>query len=122
MLTPVFNISTDDTSGQLANRIQILEKSLDTLMEKSKNNTQLIIDISDDTASSRTDTHKEEHKDRRSNRPLHGTAHDENGITLAAYIDLVAFGVRKNVTAVALSRFLEKKGLPILDWKLLTTF
>ena len=40
MLTPGFNISTDDTSGQLANRIQILEKSLDTLMDESKNNTQ----------------------------------------------------------------------------------
>ena len=61
-------------------------------------------------------------KDMRSNRPLHGTSHDENGITLAADIDLVAFGVRKNVTAIELSRFLEKKGLPTLDCKLLTTF
>ena len=75
MLTPVLNISTDDTSGQFANIIQILEKSLDTLMEESKNNTQLIIDRFDDTASSRIDTvssridtaspridtHKEEH-------------------------------------------------------------
>ena len=40
MLKPVFNFSTDDTSGLLANRIQILEKSLDTLMEESKKNTQ----------------------------------------------------------------------------------
>ena len=60
MLTPVLNISTDDTSGLLANRIQILEKSLDTLMDESKNNTQLIIDRFDNTASSRIDTHKEE--------------------------------------------------------------
>ena len=61
-------------------------------------------------------------KDRRSNRLLHGTAHYENGSKSAADIYLVAFGVRKNVTAVELSRFLEKKGLPILDCKLLTTF
>ena len=43
----------------------------------------------------------------RSNKFLHGTANDENDITLAAYIDLVVFGTRKNVTAIELSRFLE---------------
>ena len=46
------------------------------------------------------ESHVNKNKDRRSNNPLNGTAHDENGITLAADIDLVAFGVRKNVTAV----------------------
>ena len=52
MLTPVFYVSTDDTS---ANRIQILERSLNVFMDLSKKNTQVIIKRFGNTGSSPTD-------------------------------------------------------------------
>lgn len=57
------------------------------------------------------------------NRAVYGTAHDQNnGMTLAADIILVAYGVAKNVTAIQLAEFLETKGLKVVDCQLLTTY
>ena len=57
------------------------------------------------------------------NRSSHGTTSNENnGSALAAEIDIVAYGVAKNVRATQLATFLESKGLKVVDCVLLTTY
>ena len=55
---------------------------------------------------------------------LHGTARDDSndGQSFSADIDLVAYGVGKNITALQLSKFLQEKGLSVKDCSLLTKF
>ena len=57
------------------------------------------------------------------NRSSRGTTSNENnGSALAADIDIVAYGVAKNVKATQLATFLESKGLKVVDCVLLTTY
>ena len=55
---------------------------------------------------------------------LHGTARDDSndGLSFSVDIDLVAYGVGKNITALQLSKFLHEKGLSVKDCILLTKF
>ena len=48
---------------------------------------------------------------------LHGTAlgNSEGESTLSADVDLVAYGIAKHVTSIQLSKFLEEKGLDVLQ-------
>ena len=48
--------------------------------------------------------------------------YNNEGCTLAADVDLVAYGLGKNVTSIQLSNFLQDKGIDIIDCKLLTKF
>ena len=57
------------------------------------------------------------------NRSSHGiTSNENNGSALAGDIDIVAYGVAKNVKATQLATFLESKGLKVVDCVLLTTY
>ena len=53
---------------------------------------------------------------------LHGTARDEfsGGRSYSADVELVAYGLNKNVNALQLSKFLQGKGLAVKDCRLLT--
>ena len=42
--------------------------------------------------------------------------------TLSSDIDLVAYGVAKNITAIQLSNFMQNKGLDVIDCVLLTKY
>ena len=53
---------------------------------------------------------------------LHGTAFNNEGCTLAANVELVAYGLGKDVTSIQLSNFLQDKGIDIIDCQLLTKF
>ena len=54
---------------------------------------------------------------------LQGTALGADGKeTLSSDIDLVAYGVAKNVTAIQLSNFMQNKGLEVIDCVLLTKY
>ena len=57
---------------------------------------------------------------RRALNILHGTADSQN--TLAADVDLVAYGVAKNATADGLKSFLETRGISVVQCVNLTTF
>ena len=59
----------------------------------------------------------------RQNGILHGTAQDQSrDTTFAANIDLVAYGVATQVTGIELSKFIEDKGIKVLDCVLLTKY
>ena len=58
---------------------------------------------------------------RRQNGILHGTAQDQSrDMTFAANTDLVAYGVATQVTGIEMSKFIEDKGIKVLDCVLLT--
>ena len=60
---------------------------------------------------------------RRQNGILHGTAKDQSrDTTFAANIDIVAYGVATQVTGIELSKFIEDKGIKVLDCVLLTKY
>ena len=56
-------------------------------------------------------------------RILHGTGQDQSrDMTFAADIDLVAYGVATQVTGTQLSKFIEDKGIKVLDCALLAKY
>ena len=57
---------------------------------------------------------------RKSLNILHGTADSKN--TIAADVNLVAYGVARDATADGLRSFLESKGISVVECKNLTTF
>ena len=62
-------------------------------------------------------------KIRRQNRILRGTSpHQRRDMKFAAGIDLVAYGVYTQVTGNQLSKFIENKGIKVLDCVLLTKY
>ena len=60
---------------------------------------------------------------RKSLNLLQGTAFGTDGKeTLSSDMDLVAYGVAKNITAIQLSNFMQNKGLDVIDCVLLTKY
>ena len=149
--TPIFNVDlTNNTNDAIATSLKILEETINAAISMNKGlmtNNEKMVDENTSSAKSNsinitsssnglysdivaqqatnksTVNNEKEIVQSRQNGILHGTARDQSrDTTFAANIDLVAYGVATQVTGIGLSKFIEDKGIKVLDCVLLTKY
>ena len=73
--------------------------------------------------STSTDQGKKTDGQRKPNKTIHGTALDQNNANaLATDVDLVVYGVARNITSIQVSKWIEDQGIKVSDCVLLTKY
>ena len=79
--------------------------------------------VQNQVLSTSTDQGNKTDGQRKPNKTIHGTALDQNnGNALAADIDLVVYGVARNITSIQVSKWIEDQGIKVFDCVLLTKY
>ena len=79
--------------------------------------------VQNQVASTYTDQGNKTDGQRKPNKTIHGTALDQNdGNALPADIDLVVYGVARNITSIHISKWIEDEGIKVSDCVLLTKY
>ena len=79
--------------------------------------------VQNQVPSTSTDKGNETDGQRKPNKTIHGTALDQNnGNALAADIDLVVYGVARNINSIQVSKWIEDQGINVFDCVLLTKY